>query len=267
MTDRDEITLTQDDAGWAVRLLADALAPDDDRDAARRRLLDGLGHRIASDGWVWWRSRIPLNAQPVNLDFLYGGGLRGGQLACVSERMLRALGVGCEHDWFDEQVARGAFFTATRPQMVDDAAWQRDPTLARVRAAGLDEVLYSWVPLPDGQRGTVWSGACFFRALDRPAFDPGAGRLVHLVMSECGRLHADGVNLTVEPALTRLTPKQRLVLMQLLDGRRVPEAAAQIGLSVHTVNDHIKAIYRHFEVQSRAELMSRFVESDDGDAA
>jgi len=245
---------------WAARLLSEALSPDDGRAAGCRRLLDGLAERIGADAWMWVRSRLPPLAKPVNIDFVYGGGMRGDQLARISERMLQTTGPGSEHPWVYEQMAAGRFFTAARPQMIDDAAWRADSTMAQVRAAGIDELLYSWVPLSDGEAGTVWSGTWFFRAAGRPAFDPAACRLVHLVMSECGPLHAGGVNLTVEPALTRLTPKQRLVLVPLLDGRSPGETADHTGLSVHTVNDHVQAIYGHFRVQSRAELLAQFMQ-------
>jgi DNA-binding CsgD family transcriptional regulator len=42
----------------------------------------------------------------------------------------------------------------------------------------------------------------------------------------------------------------------LLFGRSEKEVALILGLSRHTVHEHVKAIYRAYGVRSRAELMS-----------
>jgi DNA-binding NarL/FixJ family response regulator len=41
----------------------------------------------------------------------------------------------------------------------------------------------------------------------------------------------------------------------LLEGTSEKEAAARLGLSRHTVHGYIKALYRHYRVNSRAELL------------
>jgi DNA-binding CsgD family transcriptional regulator len=38
--------------------------------------------------------------------------------------------------------------------------------------------------------------------------------------------------------------------------------ADQLNLSIHTVSDYVKDIYRNFGVQSHAELMRRFTRGD-----
>ncbi|RYD72751.1 MAG: LuxR family transcriptional regulator, partial [Verrucomicrobiaceae bacterium] len=55
-----------------------------------------------------------------------------------------------------------------------------------------------------------------------------------------------------------LPPRQRQTLNLLIHGHSRNEIAHRLRISVHTVGDYIKAIYSHFGVQSRAELMSRF---------
>jgi DNA-binding CsgD family transcriptional regulator len=61
------------------------------------------------------------------------------------------------------------------------------------------------------------------------------------------------------PALTQLSEAQRRVLDLLLRGRSEKEAAAKLDLSPHTVHNHVKEIYRRFDVSSRAELLALFV--------
>jgi DNA-binding CsgD family transcriptional regulator len=49
------------------------------------------------------------------------------------------------------------------------------------------------------------------------------------------------------------------VLERLLRGDGAKQVASHLGLSIHTVNDYTKELYRRFGVNSRAELLSLFV--------
>ena len=53
-----------------------------------------------------------------------------------------------------------------------------------------------------------------------------------------------------------LTPRQQDVLWALRSGDSEKQVAAKLGVSIHTVHVYVKAIYRHFNVNSRGELMS-----------
>jgi DNA-binding NarL/FixJ family response regulator len=51
----------------------------------------------------------------------------------------------------------------------------------------------------------------------------------------------------------RLTERETDVLQRVAKGYTLPEIAQQLGLSRHTIGDHIKQIYRKLDVSSRAE--------------
>jgi DNA-binding NarL/FixJ family response regulator len=51
----------------------------------------------------------------------------------------------------------------------------------------------------------------------------------------------------------RLTERETVVLQRVAKGYTLPEIAQQLGLSRHTIADHIKQIYRKLDVSSRAE--------------
>lgn len=55
------------------------------------------------------------------------------------------------------------------------------------------------------------------------------------------------------PELETLTPREREVLVLVSKGCRLPELAERLEISRHTVSDHLKAIYRKLNVNSRAE--------------
>ncbi|QDV76790.1 response regulator transcription factor [Botrimarina mediterranea] len=67
----------------------------------------------------------------------------------------------------------------------------------------------------------------------------------------------------VEEALeTGLSEAQARVLGHALSGLTEKEIALRLHRSQHTVNSHLRAIYRHYNVSSRAELMARAIEGN-----
>lgn len=57
----------------------------------------------------------------------------------------------------------------------------------------------------------------------------------------------------------RLPCRRRAILDHLLIGASEKEIARRVGRSIHTVHRHVTALYRTFDVSSRAELMARFI--------
>jgi DNA-binding CsgD family transcriptional regulator/tetratricopeptide (TPR) repeat protein len=56
---------------------------------------------------------------------------------------------------------------------------------------------------------------------------------------------------------SRLTPAQRAVFDHLLDGTAIKAIARDLGRTENTVRNHVKAIFKAFDVNSRVELMAR----------
>lgn len=54
-----------------------------------------------------------------------------------------------------------------------------------------------------------------------------------------------------------LTPKEYLILKQLILGKSVKRIADDIGRSPHTVHDHVKSLHRKLNASSRGELVAR----------
>lgn len=173
-----------------------------------------------------------------------------GAAAADPERFFR------EVFWFDHRADRsldrliplyGTDFSRTRPSLVDDATWHRSPIAnERWRPNDCGDFLMS--------ARHVASQACSALALYRPwrdrAFDERELTIVDLLHDELQRDFAivDG---------PRLGPRARSVLALLETGASEKEIAADLGLSVHTTHDHVKAIYRAYRVRARPELMAR----------
>jgi DNA-binding NarL/FixJ family response regulator len=62
--------------------------------------------------------------------------------------------------------------------------------------------------------------------------------------------------------LPTLTPREREVLVLLASGHTACSAAAQLGVSEHTLKTHVKNLYRKLDVSSRAGMVRAAV--DDG---
>jgi DNA-binding CsgD family transcriptional regulator len=60
--------------------------------------------------------------------------------------------------------------------------------------------------------------------------------------------------------IAALAPRVRQTLQRMLAGDSEKEIGVCLGVSKHTVHVYVKALYRHFEVSSRGELLARFVE-------
>lgn len=59
-------------------------------------------------------------------------------------------------------------------------------------------------------------------------------------------------------AADALTPREREIVSALSAGQRVGAIAGRLGVSEHTVRNHLKAVYRKLDVHSQVELLSRW---------
>ena len=144
--------------------------------------------------------------------------------------------------------------TRTRQQLVDDRRhYASDYHHACHRPFGLDHGLLSRYQPP----GRDWHHElALVRATGDPPFDRRECRLLHLFQLEIGPVIGAALA-SVETPL--LSPRQRQTLEALLQGDSEKEAALRLGLSVHTVHEYVTALYRHFGVCSRAELLARLL--------
>jgi two-component system nitrate/nitrite response regulator NarL len=74
-------------------------------------------------------------------------------------------------------------------------------------------------------------------------------------IARIARRAAGGTNGSAADALT---PREREIVSALSTGQRVGAIAARLGVSEHTVRNHLKAVYRKLDVHSQVELLSRW---------
>ncbi|HEY1684507.1 MAG TPA: helix-turn-helix transcriptional regulator [Tepidisphaeraceae bacterium] len=113
------------------------------------------------------------------------------------------------------------------------------------------DCIYSVLRLGDTAAGML----CFFRPRGRSEFNMTDARLVHLLHSEMNDLY----KASHDPQANGMTPRQRQIHEFLLQGQGEKQIAVGLGLSRHTIHAHVKAIYKHFHVCSRPELLAQYV--------
>jgi DNA-binding CsgD family transcriptional regulator len=101
--------------------------------------------------------------------------------------------------------------------------------------------------------------ACFQRPVGDRLFGDREVALLRLAHEELVPLIGTALASLHEPHLADLTPRQRQVLTCLLEGDGEKQVAARLGVGIATVHTYVKALYRHFHVAGRAELLACFV--------
>jgi DNA-binding CsgD family transcriptional regulator len=162
---------------------------------------------------------------------------------------------------------RGTVVACRRRELVDDPVRYRSEVANVVaRTAGIDPHLVSWFRR-DGADEQI-SGIALHRAWGDRDFNERDKQILLLFTSELYRLYKRGdldVTRHVETSgdddarLPALSPRQREVLTRLLAGDSLKQVAQRLGVTRHTVDEHVGIIYRKFGVNSRAELLARLV--------
>jgi DNA-binding CsgD family transcriptional regulator len=147
--------------------------------------------------------------------------------------------------------------TRRREQIVADRVWYRSATFQDYRRpASSDDWIGSVAALEKPAGLHVIS-------LDRPPgetrFLTKERRLLHVFHEELVRLVGTVLSRGPDETEVHLSRRMRQTLSCLLEGDSEKQAALRLGLSRHTVQDLVKALYRRFQVNSRGELLARYV--------
>jgi DNA-binding CsgD family transcriptional regulator len=151
----------------------------------------------------------------------------------------------------------GTALTRVRQEYIPDREWGRWTFVNEtLRPDEMVEGLISRTP-------TAVAGQLILIALththgERP-FPRVAGRVVHRVQEELAAHYGRALWFSTQPNVAGLSGRLREVLDCLLDGDGEKQVALRLGIHPTTVHDHVKRLYYHFGVSSRAELMAYFL--------
>ncbi len=153
--------------------------------------------------------------------------------------------------------ADGACFR--RCDLVPDRQWYPTRYYELIHETiGNDHTVMSFVAIP-GRPGVCHGIAVSRRSSARRDFTDRERAIVEEVQRLTGPLVGGALAGFDEPSPAALPPRVRDVLRCALEGDSDKQVALRLGISGYTVNQYAKVIYRHFGVNSRAELLARWV--------
>lgn len=239
------------------RLMNECRELGDDPLAWRRHLLAGLvratGAMVAAEYQGVFAPKFEVDGA---LDVGWEGGDRRYFEAANAAFAHRGLDFNPFFPAYAAGRAAGLGPAITRADVLPDGDWYRSEyQRAIMRPSGGDATLYCVLDLPGGrQTGVVLTGA-----VGRPDFAPRVRPLVAELHRAVVALIGGPLAGYADPAPSALPPRTRQVLRCLLDGDSDKQVAGRLGLATVTVNQHTKRIFAHFRVNSRAELLARWV--------
>ncbi len=220
----------------------------------KRYLMEGLCRLIDADAWAWGLSCRRDPTMPEVLVSIMRGGFTDESFACYLQALEHPEMVSFASKFYVELKEKNTHLTRRRDQITPDAAFERSNAYELWKAADIGSLVISHRPLDDRS----CSALGFYRRLGRPKFTPRESRIAHIVLTEVAWLHELGWPEDRGVQVPALSKRERLTLNLLTSGASHKVIAAQMGISPHTLRDHIKVIYRHFGVHSHAELLHRF---------
>ncbi|QDU71811.1 helix-turn-helix transcriptional regulator [Mucisphaera calidilacus] len=255
--------LTEQDLRNVIKLLLNVMQTEGSTSIKKRALMQGLAELVDADSWIWTISRdVHEGGTPVSVWMIHGG-LSESQISALLQYTQDTTVERPEDDVVFKLQKSGEHFTRRRQQMMPDEAFKNASGMKRYgKQINIDQYVFSIYPLDEPD---MISAVGMHRRNGRPPFSEREARLIHIVCSEIRWLHYSDIPANKARESLDLTPRQRTVFMMILQGTSPRDIAGQLEISIHTVNDHIKAIYRHFHVASRNELIARFMQCDGGD--
>lgn len=250
--------LDEDDVKNIVRLLGNTAALDGGHADKKRHLMDGLCQLVDVDAWVW---TLGCQVRPDELQ-TYVGFIHGG----FSEERFSHFLEAVEHKDMAHVASGFAKALESSTYQTTMSRNEIDPTgLALTSEAGalwnkanIGSLMLSGYPIGEDSISCIG----LYRKLGDVDFSDREKQIVHLILSEVKWLHLSGWPDDKGAQVPNLSPRQRIVLNLLLDGLGRKEISSHLTITENTVAGYIKDLYRIFDVNSQALLMSKFLHAD-----
>ncbi|MBO6738678.1 MAG: helix-turn-helix transcriptional regulator [Phycisphaerales bacterium] len=230
-----------------------------DVDAWRNQLLNEL--RTIVDAQVIISSEIEHFGNSTEQDTRYLGTHRDGWISQDAEVRWREYAQSIPVERTPEYPYLSKFSGETlvlsRDQIWGRETWYRSHTFNEIhRECGIDDYIISICPTNIEDRcTTLWLhkgvGSRDFTNRERVIVS-----MLHMIINQEIGTYLAAAD---EPKLATLTKRRREVLERLLMGDSEKQIAFHFDVARATIHDHVLAIYRHFDVSSRGELLAKFI--------
>lgn len=249
--------LTIDDLNRIVELLVRVSDPTSaTTDADRRAMLfAGIAELIDADFWnyVTGISNPDVPGDAMLTRSLDGGFRSEKERADFFRISLHPELAGVVQSSFTEAMATGNSIAKRRCDMVSDANWRLLPVNQECIRAGFDDFILAACPRANGH-----SGLGFHRRFGKSKFSLRELHIVEYLFAKVVWIHLEPRSAELSHDALTLSPRERQVLVLLLDGASRTQIAGSLQLSVHTVVDYLKSIYKKFGVGGHKQLLARF---------
>ena len=246
--------LSEVDVRAIVELLGDTLAHRGDDLERKRFLLEGLARLVDADAWAWATRRDGSSPNDFTCLTVIDGGFTSASQCGLATGASWTVDCQRIHDRMT-----GSSFTVSRLDAFSDEKWYATELYRKHREpAGLDDFLMTGMRVPQ----QIVSTLGFHRRLGRRRFDERERLIASIVATEVEWLHCIGIPEIGLAAVDQMSPRLHQVMLLLASGRSRKELAGELGISLHTANEYIAAVYARLGVHSRAELMARFIQGN-----
>jgi DNA-binding CsgD family transcriptional regulator len=237
----------------AYRLIGECRDLGNDPALWHRRMFEGLCRLIGATSANGGEGRWLRPHRPVEPLSAFRSGpppVNGDRLATYMRERAHAI----DPVWQALQRVPGRLVARTRRQLVSDATWYRSAVFNDyLRPAHVDHRLTSVYDVSDA--GNI-SAITLNRSSGERDFSPREQQQLSFFHGEIGRLIGRSLVSVTEPSPDKLSPRLRQTLACLLEGDSEKQAAKRLGVSYETVHEYVTALYRHFGVHSRPQLLS-----------
>jgi DNA-binding CsgD family transcriptional regulator len=254
ITDHRHDRLSVGDVRALLRLcneLHAAAAAGHDPEARKRRLVEGVRDLTTADHAAATVAAFGAGAVPAVISSVRAGGADGDA---------SADGAACAWDVYRRLRRSGRSVSAASPTAggKPGAEWCTAEPGPRARTRGRPSAgpaVHSLLPLGDGR---VVACLTVEREPGLPGFTRRERAMVCALHAEAGWLYRPDV-MRVSSESRALSRRQLETLQHLLAGKGEKQIAAEMKVRYNTVHHYVKALYRHFRVTSRSELLARWV--------
>jgi DNA-binding CsgD family transcriptional regulator len=245
-----------------LRLVGECRELGDDRDAWRHHFVEQLAGLVDADMGDCGESGGQGATGQRSLGVTHWGSGNCGDLAAFGE--LNAM-IARDPALYEllfryfERLAGDDGVCHSRREIILDREWYPSASYQVVhRTLGVDHVLWCFRSIG---RGAVdeFSGAMLYRAIGRRDFSGRDRLVVREAHAAVAPLIGGALARFNEPSPSDLARRARQVLGCLLEGDGDKQIASRLRLSRFTVNQYTKLIFRHFGVNTRPELLARWI--------
>ena len=253
--------LDEGDVRDMVRLVGEVAALTGGHAEKKRYLMEGLCKLVDADAWIWGLSCQREPEKPQVYVSLLRGGLTDEQFTKLLEAVEHPQMIEFASRFFIELKEGQTHLTRLRSQIADETKFQGSEAQVAWKKANVGPTILSMRPIDPQSSSAIG----LYRYFDRPHFTARESRMAHIILTEVPWLHLQGWPDDRGVSVPTLTKRQRLTLNLLILGQGHKEIATHMSISTNTLQGYVKDIYRHFGVNSQAELMNRFFQGNGQD--